>query len=283
MKFKHFCCLLILFFSYNQLSPFIFLANSDTHVGEKGIKEQRKVGHIQKMLEMNSSPLRPTFNLFIGDLTDHGYGEEKNSALCCFKPEIYYTKELNEFCTRWLFPLEETGVPIYLCAGNHDVYGKRTGITNFIKKRPGNTYYKFQKENVVFICCHIYPNKEIQKWLQNKILPTIPTHKPIIFFFHYPPTGKGSRSWPEEEKDSFFNTIQNHNVQALIVGHHGKFSYVSTWREKIPVYCVAGEYFAVFDIEERLLNVTFHSRNDFKDQNLMYYTPEELEYLTIPR
>lgn len=283
-KIRYFCFLSILFFTYNPLSSFIFIANSDTHVGNDGIKKERKNGHIEKMLEMNNEILKPSFNLFVGDLTDHGYGEEKHNYFCCKKQFVYYTEELNSFINTWLNPLENTGVPIYLCAGNHDVYRNRKGITNFIKKKHGNNYYVFEQENVTFICCHIYPNPNIQNWLKNEILPKIPNLKPIIFFFHYPPIGKGSFAWTQQEKDSFFEIIQDHNILALIVGHHGKFSYLSTWKERIPVYCVAGKYFAYFDIKDReIFTVTFHSPQDHKDQTLMFYTPEELNHLIEPK
>jgi len=269
--------LFIITFLFNQylsnLQAFSFLAQADTHSGNKKRKLARKLGHLEIMVDLIDNN-NISFVIMPGDLTDNGL--IGSSIFCC----IPQYDEWSEFCEKWLRPIQ--GIPVYLCAGNHDIRLNRNGILKEIKVRHGNVYYSFTMDEngkkSYFICCNIYPNKEIRNWLANQKLPTIGEKAPVFFFFHYPPIGKASNDWPQKEKDEFYNLIKNYNVKAIIVGHNGKFSYASSWNN-IPLFCLAGYHFGFFDFNSltEKLQAKFYSATETKSAQEMFIDPQNLD------
>jgi predicted phosphodiesterase len=176
-----------------------------------------------------------------GDLTDHGYGK----SLLCFK---HPDNELLEYKEQFVKPIDEAGIELLMCHGNHDTYVPKPYIykpvlrwlyqrypdcTKFMNYRY-SVCYKRTINGVDFISMGIYPKN--LEWLKNHINATRPT----IIFFHFnivssEPYGKW---WKEEEKEAFYQVIKHCNVLALVHGHYHK-SYTTFWKD-IPVYNGSG-------------------------------------------
>ena len=200
----------------------------------------------------------------VGDLTDHGRFEDCNSV----------KSEWEEFLFDWFYPVaEKIGVQnIYLCPGNHDTghtFGKKFYKNKSVfdvLKNYGLESYCFFKENILFVCCGIYPDLNTRNYLRS-LFRCVHKRIPVIMFFHYT-ISRPCHGFNEDEKEKFYNIIKNHNVIAIINGHkHGTFE--DNWKN-IPVIGVGGYGFTVFSTsKKRKLEVksTFAERKRFRRMN----------------
>lgn len=170
-----------------------------------------------------------------GDLTDHGY--DAKNYWCCFKNGD--VNEFEGFLEHYYEPIQLTGTPLLLCAGNHDTYTNfphRKPVFDFIKEVYGDLYYHKKIDGINYFSCHMYPTREICEWLKNEILNT---NGPIIIFFHYNLQGAYSDWWQDSEKEYFWNTISpfKHRIICIINGHLHS-TVIEKW--KGVQYCIAG-------------------------------------------
>jgi hypothetical protein len=100
-----------------------------------------------------------------------------------------------------------------MCQGNHDTYVPwpyvSHPVANYIKSRYGEQFYVREVNSVVFICCGIYPDKDVLPWLTEQLKSA--GTKPVIVWFHYNLWGEYSDFWSEQEKQAFLETITVRN------------------------------------------------------------------------
>lgn len=228
--------------------PFKFVLDSDLHFGSSennGIRPD-KMQDRSKIIDLASDPRHQArFVVVPGDLTNNG-GDGKYIDFGCYK--WYYggrEDQAGAFRKQWVEPLSRH-LPVYFGAGNHDTYVPwpyfHKPIFNYVRKQFGSLRYSFQPEpRVNFICLHIYPDADGIKFLR-KELADKPTHDHIIFF-HYNFRGPLSGWWSQEEKEIFWQTIRDHNIVGLLVGHH-HVSEKYEWHG-IPVIKAAGSSLAL--------------------------------------
>ena len=246
--------LFVITFFVSYATPFKFIGFSDTHIGrqtESGNNvATEKLKLRDPMIQEMKDDKEIKFALIVGDLVDHGWADPRLSCCGCCN----LINEWQAFQQKWIVPLNsQIGASnVYLCAGNHDKildYKKvfyKSAYKKIEESTNGINYY-FKKDGVFFICCGIYPDFNTCLWLDD-ILKWI-GHQPVIIFFHYNIIGKWSDSWSTEEKQIFYNLIQNYNIKAIINGHiHKSGTYL--WNNKIRVINVGGYNFTVFDYSD---------------------------------
>jgi hypothetical protein len=223
-----------------------FICDSDVHYGDhndsEGIPESRK-NSVAKILQINSQK-KIDFVLCVGDILNNAADGHK---LCgCCVPDSN-GNQYQAFIDKYLVPIENGGIGIKLCVGNHDIDKWKypaLSILKLIHDKNGGTYswfqpdlascYTFIHKGIQFICMGVYPRN--LEWLRNN-LPTDKT-QPIIFFYHYNTslTEPFADWWSDEEKDSFHQTISSYNVK-LIVNGHCHTSKTSSWRDIPYIIC----------------------------------------------
>ena len=228
-----------------------FLVDSDLHF-RRNIRND-KLDHVKKITNLCN---QEKINALIcpGDLTNNGWNGKH--ILCWY----YGGKEdqLTPLKKQYVDILSQK-LPVYLCGGNHDYYVPWPYIThpviNYIKERHGAKYYSFDIQTLHFICLDRYPDKYGIKFLQKDLEKY--KDRDIIIIFHYNLIGPYSNWWKENEKEIFYNTIKNHNIIALIVGHWHT-SRVDEWKGYKVIYG-AGSKIAkcTYDVYEKNLDVSF--------------------------
>ena len=234
-----------------------FIVISDIHYTNKDVQQNRPITtFIKRSLQTDID-----FAVVTGDLTDNGYDGKITCG--CLMPFLgknssitggSSVNQLNIFINEFVQPIDEVK-PLYLIQGNHDKYNgaSRYPVAEFIKKRYGSTYYRIDKNGIVYLFCDVYPNAEICLWIKNMNLNI----NPVIIFFHYNIQDEFSDWWSIEEKSNFAKVIYNLNVMAIFVGHYHK-SYTYKWKD-IPVYSTAGEFYAVCTVNTGILTVAFEN------------------------
>ena len=230
---------------------------SDTHIGSSEKEKPNRLLRCKSYLEKHDSKISSV--ILTGDLTDSGYdgkvtcgclmpligknnsitGGSKQNQLSRFNENVYeYLKSKNN------------SYSIYMVNGNHDIYNgagllRTPPMINYIKNIYGNTYYLKKLNGVYIFMLDIYPNKEICKWLQEKIIQYSLEYNrsPCIFAFHYNIKGAYSDWWSYNEKSIFYNIIKKLNTLCILVGHHHD-TYTYSWMN-IKVVVSAGNYFSV--------------------------------------
>lgn len=231
-----------------ETSKWYFLCDGDIHFGCKldpnprTIKSHR-VEDIRAITEIKSK--KPELLLCVGDLTDHGAdGYHIGKYVCEPDPcvdELYY------YIFYYEQPIENAGVPVKLCIGNHDLnrglYPKLS-ICKYIRDKHHATYswwnpmksscYTFTHKNILFICLGVYPHD--LDWLK-KNLPEDKT-KPIIIYYHYNTvTGEPYADWwSEQTKETFYNIIKDYHV-ILIINGHIHISRNQLWKNIPNILC----------------------------------------------
>lgn len=224
---------------------------SDLHYEEKkdgsvGMRDPKRF-NLKKIKE-----LQKTKNLEIvvsaGDMTNYG----RNGTSFCGLDKKNNVDEYGEFIREFVNPLENMGLQLLLCPGNHDTYVKwpyiNKPVLKYIKKKYKSTYqhidfyksncYKREIHGISFISMGIYPKN--LSWLR-KNLP-IDKSRPIIIFFHYNiiDSEPYSNWWSVVEKIKFYDVIKDFNIKAIFHGHiHA--TYAKEWRG-IPVYNGSSPY-----------------------------------------
>ncbi len=263
-NFTSFILSFLIFCFYFNLHAFTFLVNSDTHVGNDNHSNYiLKKAQLPKMLEVIDDFNDVSLVVLAGDLTDTGHDWQ-----------------FQQFSNEWLIPLVNAGVNIFLAHGNHDTYldhwYEKKAVLDYIKKTYGNLHYSFNIEGVHFVCCGKYPEgtkssscclPSCKKTWLKKDLEKVGKMTPIVIFFHYNIVGNFSDWWTQEEKDEFYDTIEDYNILCVFTGHW-HYTFTHMWREQIPVACVGGSYFAVADYEGAGLTVGFQDKyGDVKTWN----------------
>ncbi|MFC1894830.1 metallophosphoesterase family protein, partial [Candidatus Dependentiae bacterium] len=248
--------LIAIFFISNITAMKRFVAMGDPHAG----RSKFKTHYLDFILKMKKQYPKIDKVFIPGDLTD------SNKIGCSLYCNSKWGKEISgifdygqwgKLCSSWVNPLKRAGMKVFMTLGNHDLYNHMEGKKDklqpiFIGDMLKAHYYKydhkftksdiayaFKEDNCYFICCGVYPDKEIQAWLKI-YLANIVKANPVFFFFHYPVCGKkGSKDF----RDGFYNTIKDYNVKAIFTGHVNSFTHL--WHDKIPVFSCGGTYFAV--------------------------------------
>lgn len=229
---------------------FKFIADSDIHFGkivdgELARPRSDKANNMINILkEINDDPLIKCV-IACGDLTEHGY-DGKSALGWNYGGKI---NEFGSFILQYVTPIKVIK-PIYMCAGNHDKYVPwpyvHKAVFDYIKTTYGDLKYSFDIEGVHFVCCHIYPDESILKFLQKDLEAN--KDKNIILFFHYNLIGPFSDWWTDVEKNVFYNVIKDYKISAILCGHFHA-SYVYKWNN-IKVIGLGGSGFTLCNYED---------------------------------
>ncbi len=251
---KSFFLFFVITFFVNYVTPFKFIAFSDTHIGRQVESGNNVAVEKLKLREPIIQEMKDDeeikFALIVGDLVDHGWANPRfNCCGCC-----NLIDEWHDFEQQWVVPLiSQIGASnVYLCAGNHEKildYRKicRKSAYKKIEESTNGINYYFKTDGVFFLCCGIYPDFNTCLWLDD-LLKWI-GHRPVIIFFHYNIEGKYSDFWSDDEKNIFYNLIQKYNIKAIINGHvHKSSTYL--WNKKIRVINVGGYNFTIFNYSD---------------------------------
>jgi len=185
------------------------------------------------------------FALCVGDLTNHGYdGTTGNIFESCINKDTNRSQnELAAFRNLYEKDVENTGIPMYLCIGNHDMPAGHKGVGEYVRDKHNTTWpffqskwyggnYKFKHAGVMFLCLGVYPNN--LKWLEDN-LPAV--GRPVVIWYHYNTVigERWSDFWTKQDKFKFADVIDGHNVLCICNGHShdttiGMFSNVYTVR-----------------------------------------------------
>lgn len=191
-----------------------FIVDSDIHF-EHEIK-QYKSNHVKLITDLCQTEKIDAV-ICPGDLTNNGWN---GANLCGWSYGGDYD-QLTPLKEQFVEPLERH-VPVYLCAGNHDYYVPSPYIVHpvlkYICQKHGAQRYSFDINDLHFICLDRYPDSKGICFLKRDLEKH--KHKKIIIFFHYNFTGPFSNWWSNKNKEKFYDTIQNYNIIALLVGHH---------------------------------------------------------------
>ncbi len=238
----------IVFFSFVcvlDLKGLEFVAASDFHVGRSDKYLNARKHEVRRLLLKYLDTNKTDLVLMVGDLTDHGRFDDCDSV----------ESEWEKFLFDWFYPIsEKIGVQnICLCPGNHDtgyIYGKKFFKNESVfdaLKNYGLENYSFLKENILFVCCGIYPDLNTRNYLR-LLLRCVHKSIPIVMFFHYT-ISKPCHGFNDDEKNEFYEVIKNRNVIGIINGHkHGTFE--DDWNG-IPVFGVGGYGFTTFSVSKK--------------------------------
>ena len=172
----------------------------------------------------------PDFVLCTGDLTQNA---NDGSGWCWINTHKY--NELQAFITRYLNIVENFGMPVKLCLGNHDINRAQfpgNGVAKLVHDRHGATYswlfpqycgcYAFDHKGYKFICMGDAPRNF--DWLEAELAGDV--KKPTVIFFHQSMDPNNFDFWSDADRNTFHHTICDYNIQLLCTGH----SHVSqTW------------------------------------------------------
>ncbi len=254
---KLFLLIPILFITH--VNAIRFLANSDPQIGAQD--QSYKLDQCTQMLKRANQTGDIEAILWAGDLTNDGTKDQFNTCL--------------QSCVT---PFEQNNISVFLGHGNHDMIGQScTNIPaplKYIKQKYGNVHYMIDFHGLKILCCGLYPeescsatcwNPMTKTWLV-KQLAKIGTTAPVVIFFHYNLVGAFSDWWTEQQKNDFYNVIQDYNIKLIITGHL-HFTYTHIWKG-IKTTCVGGYYFAEcnWDVskepnDESALSITFFDAN----------------------
>jgi hypothetical protein len=225
-----------------------FLVTADTHFGSPGCAERNRE-QIAAMLALPGTPYPaemggvvgpPRALLVAGDLTEAGDAAS-----------------WDEFITAY----GSLPFPLYEGTGNHDrspplLRPVLWGVT----RRHGALTYSFDLGPLRVACLDICPDRANLEWLATDLV-SVPPDRPLVLYFHYPPTGPYSDWWSEKEKAAFVHAIEGRNVIAVFCGHwHG--SGHTVWNG-IDVYNVGSpkhsdRSFAVVRVTRGRFSVALH-------------------------
>jgi len=136
-------------------------------------------------------------------------------------------RQTEEFKSVYLNPLEQTETPIVLCDGNHDQADPTDSLRDLITAKHGGLCYATQQGGLHTIVCGKYPDKKACEWLSDRLANL--NGAPCAIMFHYNLAGPYSNNWSDKEKDRFYNTIEGHNVQLILHGHHHS-THMYNWK-----------------------------------------------------
>ncbi|GEM_PF-2311314 len=215
-----------------QCLPFRFMTTSDSHItADKGTKSNTAFGYV--VSHMSSVSPVPDFWIFGGD----AYDDASDSADAMVQWQAW--KGIAA-------PIAD--IPIYLAIGNHDanIYSHDwDGVGPFRASWPSlpqngpagyvGTVYSFRYDNSLFCVVNTniyYPSSysarfkvdAVQRgWLASVLDTTTALHKFVIGHVEaWPPSdgsGNSSLQWNAAARDSFWQVMTSHGVEAYICGH----------------------------------------------------------------
>lgn len=203
-----------------------FLHISDTHVGpyleersdfagersnDTFLFMEKVQGDPQPVLADGATVPAPSFVVHTGDITEFGYPGGTLAAV-----EAYH----NRF-----------RIPVLFSPGNHD----NTWVSrpDFFRARQKSMRYHFERDGVHFVGINSATLQEpIQSIGQEDVAfvaeqaRRIPKGEPVFLLLHHPP---GAEGWASEyDLGRLVEPLRDHNVAALLVGHHHSDTY-ETW------------------------------------------------------
>jgi 3',5'-cyclic AMP phosphodiesterase CpdA len=205
-----------------------FACESDHHYGlDYGQFSCLKPNSLDELKQIHAqTPL--DFVLCPGDITHRGNDGSRFRFLCGYYDSA--NDEFQRFVEDYIVPLETIGIPVYICAGNHDV-DKKTYPNMSILKYMRNNYdatYSWWHETtagcyikpwkgILFICAGMYAVN--LDWLR-QVLANTPKITPIVLFQHYDLEEQmEGEVWTNADREAFYEIIKNHNVKLIIHGH----------------------------------------------------------------
>lgn len=232
------------------------IIHSDLHFTADGIRPD-KASNISTIENMHE-PIDAI--ICAGDLTHSGHDGKNVCGLWYYGGKQDQVTPLRTYIKK----LEEIA-PVYLCDGNHDGYVPwpycHKGVRDLIEERHKSLLYSWDlhKEGFAksfhFICLSVYPDKDALKFLKADLKKN--TDKYNVIYFHYNIEGRWSDWWTDVEKGAFYETIKDHNVKLIIVGHSHN-NYLVKWNG-INVASGAGSKVALCTIlNDGTITVTEH-------------------------
>jgi predicted phosphodiesterase len=239
------------------MTRFTFAVDSDIHYDSNGCRADKSDNVENIISSAGDLSNRVEFEIICGDLTNHG---TDGTTTCFFwgRDKSKNQDEVGMFVNDYLKPVL-TRMPVYLCAGNHDQYVPfpylNKPVFNLIKAMHNDIMYSFDHKGVHFVCCHIYPDSKVLKWLAADLKRYVSVFDtPVIIYFHFNLQGPYSNWWSDIEKENFYQTIKSYNVRGILCGHiHETRMY--TWKG-IPVITAGGAGFVkcTYDNEELFIS-----------------------------
>jgi hypothetical protein len=229
-----------------------FFVDSDIQYGCAD-QEGSKRDHVEAMKNWSSmrwpdsgQPIqRPQFCMVTGDLTHNAFCGRLNFMFFPISMKSI-PDELRMLQSRFIDPIEASGIQVKLCAGNHDVAPAvccgRQPILSFIERRHGSRHYYFEVGGLCCVVADLFPSAKICEWIRETVFRAVGPATPLVFFFHYPPTGEMSDWWDACDKDEFARVTRERRTLAIFCGHLHR-SEVQQW-QGIPCYNTGGGAFA---------------------------------------
>lgn len=224
-----------------------FLCDSDLHFGvtkdEQGNLLSRKPNQIAKIQSLHTK-YGLDLLLCVGDSLNNAADGSKLGGCCQTDPN---GNQYQALITQYINPIEQMGIPVKVCVGNHDIDRWKyinQSILKLIRDRYGGTYswfdfensscYTFIHKNIQFICMGVYPKN--LTWLQQHL--PVNKYQPIVIYYHFNtnPVEPFSDWWTAPEKEAFYNLISTYNIQ-LIVNGHWHTSKKDVWRGMPYIIC----------------------------------------------
>lgn len=242
--------LLSIFFTVNIFANFTFFVGTDPHYGKSELTND-EAANKKTIYDMNalskdflypdgSKIDEPKAVIVTGDLTDMGYYWQ------------WYGLSLYFRFLQWDGFISDYGLngenllnyPVFEGFGNHDNLGWVAWVKNSIFYRnqqrgekinlsENKLHYSWDWEGVHFIHLNVYPGdtKEAENSLtflkydlENNLADK---SMPLILFHHFGFDGYSDDWWTCEERENYFNVINNYNTVAIFQGHeHSMFHLV---------------------------------------------------------
>ncbi len=196
--------------SLKPAGAFRFIVLGDGRATDGGINEEI-------MAEMRDAIIAEDVDLilFTGDLVTYGEVEALERWVEAFKE-----------------PLEDAGIDVYPCRGNHDkdidawntVFSGEHALPGNGPEGEVNLTYSFVQRNTLFISLDTWmPDRRLrvnQEWLDEQLENN--TRRRVFVFGHHPAFAvyhDSALSRHEEERDAFWDSLGGGGVSAYFCGH----------------------------------------------------------------
>ncbi|MBI4582271.1 MAG: PQQ-binding-like beta-propeller repeat protein [Planctomycetes bacterium] len=210
-------------------------------------------------LQLTTPP--PAFVIDTGDLTEYGV--------------IHRTWDTFEAA---IAPL---GIPFYVTPGNHD--NTWTGIMQVMRKRHGGDHYSFDKFGCHFACIDSATPQEPLPSLERRTLAwltddlrRVARDTPVFLFCHHPLSGPEFAKPFEQLR--FLQTIEDHNVVLLMMGHghghrHERWNTLDSVMGGTTSHPVENIGYNIMVVRDEVLHVVFRPRDAAKPMQVVLKKP----------
>jgi len=202
---------------------FYFVQIADTHFGDRDHLERTK----KVVDQINNLPMKIQCVVHTGDITMDMIEDEA-------------------LVTKGLAVLDDLNAPIHYVPGNHDINPGRLEQTKQVYiERLGELLSKKEYEGVIFIFIYTEPLAESFMMDGYEPLNLLKAAledaggNPVIVFHHTPSVedfygNVMHKGWGEEVRRPWEETLNSHNVKAVITGHFHRDEY--HWLGGVPLY-----------------------------------------------